>query len=370
MAENCTGTGPACPADSFESSATVCRGSGGVCDISESCTGGGPSCPGDSVEPNSTVCRPAASTADQEESCDGSNKFCPADSFLPAGTPCNDGSFCTQLDEADGFGTCVGMDPVDCDDVNPCTDDSCDSQSMGFLCLHPNNGICIGANCGDFVVQNGAPDFETCDPPDVVPSVNGCRLDCTRCGDGVVQSNNTETCDDGNTISGCRTDKPQQPLDECLNNCNEPICADPARIKFGHGTQQDMFDFHGRLITPIGAPVDFINNHFVIELRDAADGVIFRASLVRGSLEVQNVKSVRYKNRGARAGGGIYQMKTKAGLGYFIVSLKAYGDLGMSVQDMTTHVYVGDEEWVVRGLWIQQSKGWKLTGKTLLEPVH
>src|SRR5262249_32828536 len=158
-------------------------------------------------------------------------------------------------------------------------------QSEGFLCEHDNNGTCIGPNCGNGTVDPG--DGETCDPPNLAPGPNGqpiCRLDCTSCGDGIVQANDVETCDDGNLVSGCRTDKPQQPLDSCLNNCNEPICADPARIKFAPEVTEDTFNFHGRLISDV--PVDFVNNHFVIELRDASGNVVYRASLLRNSIEV------------------------------------------------------------------------------------
>ena len=126
--------------------------------MTENCSGGAAACPADTVEGPTTVCRPAASTADAEETCDGAGYFCPADAFLAAGTPCDDGSFCTENDEADGFGNCNG-DPVDCDDENPCTDDSCDSQGGGFLCEYTNNGNCQGPNCGNFVIDAG----ETCD---------------------------------------------------------------------------------------------------------------------------------------------------------------------------------------------------------------
>jgi hypothetical protein len=319
------------------------------------------------VQPTTTVCRPAAGDCDVREACDGTTKACPADAFEPLDTICDDGNYCLQTDACDGNGGCVGTNPVDCDDVNPCTNDSCDSQGGGFLCEHTNNGTCIGLNCGNLVVDAG----ETCDPPNLGPGPNGqilCRLDCTSCGDGVVQANNTETCDDGNLVSGCRADKPQKPLDGCLNNCDEPICADPARIKFGSQEAADVFSFHGRLISDV--PIDFVNNHFVVELRTVARQVVYRSSLVGGSLEVQNAKSVHYKNRGARSAGGVYQVKTKAGAGYYVLTLKAYGDLRSAVADMTTHVYVGDDEWVVRGMWSAQAdKGWKLSNKQTFLPV-
>ena len=197
--------------------------------------------------------------------------------------------------------------------MNPCTDDTCDSQTGGFLCEYDNNGICIGPNCGNLVVDAG----ETCDPPnlalDPITGQTECRLDCTACGDGVVQANNTETCDDGNTVSGCRTDQPQQPLDGCLNNCNEPICADPARISFGKSGRPDMYYFHGRLISGRAGRLR------KQPLRDRAPRQHRRGHLPlvvgQGSIEVQNEKSVRYKDRGARDQGGIYQFKSKPASG-------------------------------------------------------
>jgi hypothetical protein len=66
--------------------------------------------------------------------------------------------------------------------------------------------------CGDGNIDPG----ETCDPPNLDIGPNGqiiCRLDCTSCGDGVVQASNFETCDAGpNLICGA-----------CLHNCNERI---------------------------------------------------------------------------------------------------------------------------------------------------
>jgi hypothetical protein len=99
--------------------------------------------------------------------------------------------------------------------------------------------------------------------------------------------------------------------------------------------------------------------------------VLYRSSLLKSSIEVQNAKSLRYKNRGAREAGGVYQIKTKRGPGYYVLTLKAYGDLTEAVADMSTHVYVGADEWVVRGMWTAQgTKGWKLSNKqTFLEPL-
>ncbi len=67
--------------------------------------------------------------------------------------------------------------------------------------------------CGDGVIDPG----ETCDPPNLaIDPVSGqvaCRLDCTSCGDGIVDVADQETCDAGpNLICGA-----------CLHHCNERI---------------------------------------------------------------------------------------------------------------------------------------------------
>lgn len=52
--------------------------------------------------------------------------------------------------------------------------------------------------CGDGVIDAG----ETCDPPNFALGPNGqiiCRSDCTACGDGIVDHDDFETCDDGPT---------------------------------------------------------------------------------------------------------------------------------------------------------------------------
>ncbi|MBM4371882.1 MAG: hypothetical protein FJ098_09520 [Deltaproteobacteria bacterium] len=71
------------------------------------------------------------------------------------GTPCSDGSACTDGDQCVA-GACIG-EAVDCDDVNPCTDDACD-PAVGCVLL-PNalpcddddpctaGDVCAGGQC-------------------------------------------------------------------------------------------------------------------------------------------------------------------------------------------------------------------------------
>ena len=132
IAENCTGGGAACPVDGFEPNTTVCRGAVDVCDAVENCTGAGAACPADAPENTTVVCRPATGQCDVDENCDGVLSSCPADLFVPAATPCDDGDNCTELDACDGLSDNCASQPVDCNDVNPCTDDSCSDTGGGF----------------------------------------------------------------------------------------------------------------------------------------------------------------------------------------------------------------------------------------------
>jgi hypothetical protein len=95
VAESCTGSSGACPADGFQPSPTSCVGTsnGGACDGTDSCDGAG-TCV-DGFKPSTTTCRPSAGQCDAAESCTGSSGACPADAFKPNGTPCNDGNACT-----------------------------------------------------------------------------------------------------------------------------------------------------------------------------------------------------------------------------------------------------------------------------------
>ena len=300
------------------------------------------------------------------EDCDDGNPcttdFCNSAqcAFVANSLPCNDGDPCTENDVC-ADSACGGF-PVDCDDQNPCTDDTCDSAGNAFLCVNTPNGSCAG-NCGNGILDPG----ETCDPPGGALPPHGapCRSDCTYCGDGVVQA--PETCDDANTVSGCRPDLPQKPLDGCLDSCTQPICADPAQVKFG--TTLDLVAVHGRLVT--STSLDLANEHFVIQLTPggSTSTVIFRTSLTKGSLTQASAAAFKYSNKAARTAGGIYGLKINGKDGYYKFTMKAYGEALGAQSDMRTQVFVGTEEWRARGLWKQLTKGWTLKkNATFLQP--
>src|SRR5439155_1754462 len=89
VAERCTGSTGACPADGFASSTTNCVGTSqsGACGVQDTCAGTTNTCV-DHFAPNTTVCRTANGQCDVAESCTGSTGACPADGFALATTNC------------------------------------------------------------------------------------------------------------------------------------------------------------------------------------------------------------------------------------------------------------------------------------------
>ncbi len=93
-----------------------------------------------------------------------------------------------------------GTTPVDCDDGNVCTDDSCDSGSGCFSLPTANPPEPSEVSCEDGVDND-------CDG-----AVDAADSDCWYCGDGIVQAGvqtpgafGPEECDDANTngLDGC-----------------------------------------------------------------------------------------------------------------------------------------------------------------------
>ncbi|MBN1774043.1 MAG: hypothetical protein JXB32_22480 [Deltaproteobacteria bacterium] len=110
----CTGTGSPCRAgpclDScnettnrciYDPAGTVCRAAAGACDIAETCSGTASACPADAFRPATRVCRAATGDCDLAENCTGTVAACPSDSYSPIGTPCGTDLAC------DGAGACV-----------------------------------------------------------------------------------------------------------------------------------------------------------------------------------------------------------------------------------------------------------------------
>ena len=112
------------------------------------------------------------------------------------GTACSDGNACTTND-ACAAGSCVGGAAPDCDDKQPCTNDSC-APATG--CVHANNT----AACSD---GNACTTNDTCQAGNCVAVAappcdddNPCTDDGCAPATGCVYVNNSAVCDDGN---GC-----------------------------------------------------------------------------------------------------------------------------------------------------------------------
>ena len=142
--------------------------------------------------------------------CSGSNTPCTSDAPCGAGQACSDGEACDPVAVPTG---CVATSTcgADCRCSPVCGDGKV--NQAGEMCDDGNGVDTDGCRndctkCGDNQLQ--AADGETCDGTSV-PAGRTCRApgapaQCTFCGDGIKQAG--EACDDGNTIDtdGCRND--------------------------------------------------------------------------------------------------------------------------------------------------------------------
>ena len=163
VAELCTGTSGACPADSFKPATFECRPAAGDCDVAEACTGLSAACPSD--RKRSGVCRPSAGSCDAAETCDGTSDSCPQDRSAPDGTPCDDGNACTQ-NETCQQGGCIGGDQVGCNDGDACTVDTCDPL-LGCVNQHLEGPAGVTCLC------TGGLEPPTCQGQTLPPGVRG-----------------------------------------------------------------------------------------------------------------------------------------------------------------------------------------------------
>lgn len=149
----CSGFNTACAEASFDengaegncdiltplAAGTECRASAGVCDVAEFCDGINAECPADQFDPfmcvDSNIC---TSDVCSDGSCENN--------------PVQDGTTCADADVCDGEetcqgGSCMAGSPLECDDGDACTADSCD-PSVG--CLNTEITGCRGS--GHFMV--------------------------------------------------------------------------------------------------------------------------------------------------------------------------------------------------------------------------
>lgn len=168
------------------------------------------------------------------------------------GTPCDDGLKCTSGDECQG-GTCTAALPLNCDDLNPCTQDACSpavgcvSVAVAATCTDGNacttgdgclGGSCVGAaaSCGD---ANPCT-TDSCEPQ------SGClhKANAALCDDGnpcTMQDNCilgacapgiATNCEDGNP---CTDNACDQKTGNCINLANAASCTDGDACTLGDG---------------------------------------------------------------------------------------------------------------------------------------
>ncbi len=150
---------------------------------------------------------------------------------LPDQSPCDDAIACTT-GESCLLGTCLGT-PADCDDGNPCTDDSCVEEQGGCVNI-PNAFPC---DDGDACTSVDLCSDGTCSgsSPIVCDDGNSCTLDSCDPASGCVNAVQDGQCDDGNActvgdaceggecIAGTNTCKCQSDQD-CANDEDGDLC--------------------------------------------------------------------------------------------------------------------------------------------------
>ena len=123
--------------------------------------------------------------------CDGNTGDCTTEPKAN-GEACDDGQACSTNDHCSN-GVCIGDSLLDCDDANICTEDSCD-DTLG--CVHSYNQ----APCDD---TSACTENDTCDQGVCAGSQldcddnNTCTTDTCDTQTGCANTNNTDPCEDG-----------------------------------------------------------------------------------------------------------------------------------------------------------------------------
>ena len=167
------------------------------------------------VDAKSVITCPApADAACGSALCDGNNGQCSIKN-KPLGSPCNSANKCIAQTSCSADGKCIG-EAIDCNDGNPCTDDSCDPTKG---CVHVAKAD--NTKCDD--ASECTPD-ETCKSGACIASKNlcGCSADseCTKWDDGNL-CNGVFAC-----IANFCSKKPQSEVkcDASKDACKDNLC--------------------------------------------------------------------------------------------------------------------------------------------------
>ncbi len=194
------------------------------------------------VDPSGAIPCPAPESQCQESTCDVNSGECMV-TDLPPDAPCDDGSACTIYDKCVS-GVCMAGALTSCEDANQCTADSCDAalgcqfQPLSGVPCEDGTVCSVGDHC-----MNG--DCVTGDPLQCDDG-NLCTDDSCEAAAGCVHVHNQAGCDDGNactvndtcsagwcvgTIYSCNdanpcTDDYCDAVDGCLTIANSSLCDD------------------------------------------------------------------------------------------------------------------------------------------------
>lgn len=212
---------------------------GGECSDGNACTTGGTCVSG--------VCEGIALDCDNGEpctkdSCDPDTGKCVSEN-LEDGTACDDGNACT-LDDQCQSGKCTGTGKQ-CDDGNPCTANACEADNCSFpaarqgeACQNPASLCTVGQVCADGACVGGEPkdcaDTNPCTEDSCDSTTGNCLhtpiASSTECSDGNLCTVN-DACDENGNCVG--EDISCAPLDDCheAGSCNSEtgLCDDPRK---------------------------------------------------------------------------------------------------------------------------------------------
>jgi hypothetical protein len=161
--------------------------------------------------------------------CDLETGEC-SETQLPEGSVCEDGNACSIGDKCTAEGWCMGLQAINCDDQNPCTDDTCDPAigcvpKNNFAACDDGDPCTSGEQCGGGSCTGSVPLCEDGNPC----TVDTCDADTATCEntpDDELQCTDESACTQGDAcISGSCVPGPVDGCDDG-NPCTENTCED------------------------------------------------------------------------------------------------------------------------------------------------
>lgn len=217
--EQCEG-GTCCNATTcqYEAGGTVCRAQNGACDVAETCTGTSAACPANAFQPNTTVCRAANGQCDREEKCNGTSGACPADGFELAGTVCR-----AAVPGAGGALTC-DVAEVCSGTTGACPPDG--FRTAATVCRAAVVGAGGALTCD--TAENCSGSSATCPADAFLPPTTVCRAQNGPCDVAETCSGSAAACPANAFMSAGTICRSQNGLCDAAETCNGTSGACPA----------------------------------------------------------------------------------------------------------------------------------------------